>query len=289
MFSAISDFINRVLSVFSTFTIFDLLDILFVAFLIYISVRIIRETRAMQFLRAILVGVLIYAIVNILNMETSTYIFERIFQNIVLIIIVLFSPEIRNMLEQLGKGTAGRSIRNFFRPDLAAKRAEISDCIEAVTKACADMSDTKTGALIVWENQTMLGNIIDSGVLINAKASSALIENIFYPKTPLHDGALVIRDGMVYAAGCILPLTKKDVKSSFGTRHRAAIGMSEECDATIIVVSEETGVISVAKNGKIKTELSDGDLRATLTDTFLSDKAMNKNKKKNRSAKKVEK
>ncbi len=131
------------------------------------------------------------------------------------------------------------------------------------------MSDDKTGALIVFENQTLIGNVIDSGTIINAKPTRALIESIFFPKTPLHDGAMVIRDGKVYAAGCILPLTKKDVISSYGTRHRAAIGLSEESDAVIVVVSEETGAISVARGGTITSDISDGDLRDILMNTFI--------------------
>jgi len=131
------------------------------------------------------------------------------------------------------------------------------------------MSDSKTGALIVFENDTLLGNVIDSGTIIDAKPSRTLIETVFYPKTPLHDGAMVIRDGSIYAEGCILTLTKKNVKSSYGTRHRAAIGLSEESDAVIVVVSEETGAISVARNGSLNADISDGDLRDILRSVFL--------------------
>lgn len=289
MFSELSEFLNRVLSVFSTFTIVDFFDIVLVALLIYVCVRIIRETRAMQFAKAIVFGVLIYAVVNLLGMETSTYVFQQIFANIILIIVVLFSPEIRNILEQIGKGATRKSISTIIHPGAAVTLAEIKDCIEAVTRACSDMSDTKTGALIVFENQTLLGDIIESGVLVNAHASTALIENIFFPKTPLHDGALVIRESKVYAAGCILPLTKKNVRSSLGTRHRAAIGLSEVSDAVVVVVSEETGEISVARKGKLQTDISDGDLRDILMNVFVNSGTSSDDKLFSRLAKKVKK
>ena len=269
MLNFLSDFLNRILSVFSTFRFSDFLDIVIVAVIIYVCVRIIRETRAMQLIKGIVFLAVIYLIVRLLDMEASSYIFESIFANILIIVAILFAPELRSILEQIGKGTARKSFKTLIHPGVAVGIAEIEDSIEAVIKACSNMSDDKTGALIVFENQTLLGNVIDSGTVINAKPSRALIENIFYPKTPLHDGAMVMRDGKVYAAGCILPLTKKAVKSSLGTRHRAAIGLSEESDAIVVVVSEETGAISVARGGILNNDISDGDLRDILMDEFI--------------------
>ena len=266
---AITDLLNKVISVFSTFRPVDLLDIIVVAIIIYLCVRIIRETRAMQLVKGIVFIVVVYTIVNFLEMEASTIIFKQIFNNIILIVVVLFAPEIRNILEQIGKGTARKNFKTIIHPGVAVELSEIEDCIEAVTKACSNMSDTKTGALIAFENDTLLGNVIESGTIIDAKATRALVENIFYPKTPLHDGAMVIRDGKVYAAGCILPLTKKQLKSSFGTRHRAAVGLSEESDALVVVVSEESGAISVAKGGVIRSDISDGELRDILRNEFI--------------------
>lgn len=266
---AILDFFNKILSVFSTFQFVDLLDIIVVAVIIYLCVRIIRETRAMQLVKGIVFIVAVYAVVNLLDMEASTLIFKQIFNNIILIVVVLFAPEIRNILEQIGKGTARKNFKTIIHPGVAVELSEIEDCIEAVTKACSNMSDTKTGALIAFENDTLLGNVIESGTVVDAKATRALIENVFYPKTPLHDGAMVIRDGKVYAAGCILPLTKKPLKSNFGTRHRAAVGLSEESDAIVVVVSEETGAISVARNGVLKSDISDGELRDILMNEFI--------------------
>ncbi|MCD7872537.1 MAG: diadenylate cyclase CdaA [Clostridiales bacterium] len=269
MLNSITNFFNKILSVFSTFRFVDFLDIVVVAVVIYICVRIIRETRAMQLTKGIVFLAVIYLIVNLLNMEASSIIFGQIFNNIILVIAVLFAPEIRNILEQIGKGTAKKNFKTIIHPGVAVEIAEIQDCIEATIKACSNMSDSRTGALIVFENNTLLGNVIDSGTIIDAKVSRALIENIFYPKTPLHDGALIIRDGKAYAAGCILPLTKKQLNSSYGTRHRAAVGISEESDALVVVVSEETGAISVARSGNISSGISDGELRDILMNTFL--------------------
>lgn len=269
MLEQIKDTLNRVLSVFSTFSFADFLDIVMVAVVIYICVRIIRETRAMQLAKGIIFILIVYGVVNLLGMEASGYIFKTIFSNILIILVVIFGPEIRSILEQVGHGTTSKSLKSIIHPGVAVDIAELTEGIEAVCKACANMSDKKVGALICFENDTLLGNVISSGTEIDAKISSALVENIFYPKSPLHDGAMVIRDGKVFAAGCILPLTKKTVSSSLGTRHRAAIGLSEESDAVVVIVSEETGAISVAKGGVLQRNISYGDLRDILTTEFL--------------------
>lgn len=269
MWNNISGFFNKVLSVFSTFRFADFLDIVVVALIIYLCVRIIRETRAMQLAKGIVFIALVYFVVNLLNMEASTAIFKTIFNNIILIVVILFAPEIRNILEQIGKGTARKNFKTIVHPGVAVELAGIQDCIESTIQACSDLSDTRTGALIVFENETLLGNVIDSGTLLNAKPSKALIKNVFYPKTPLHDGAMVVRNGKILAAGCILPLTKKQLNTRFGTRHRAAVGLTEESDAIVVVVSEETGSISVARNGVLTSDISDGELRDILMSTFI--------------------
>lgn len=269
MWNNISGFFNKVLSVFSTFRFADFLDIVVVSLIIYLCVRIIRETRAMQLAKGIVFIALVYFVVNLLNMEAATAIFKTIFNNIILIVVILFAPEIRNILEQIGKGTARKNFKTIVHPGVAVELAGIQDCIESTIQACSDLSDTRTGALIVFENDTLLGNVIDSGTMLNARPSKALIKNVFYPKTPLHDGAMVIRNGKILAAGCILPLTKKQLNTRFGTRHRAAVGLTEESDAIVIVVSEETGSISVARNGVLTSDISDGELRDILMSTFI--------------------
>lgn len=269
MLQQIQNFFNKILSVFSTFEFTDLLDILFVAAVIYVCIRIMRETRAMQLLKGIVIIAVVYAIVNALGMEASSFILQSVFSNILIIIIVLFTPEFRKILEQLGKTASKRSLKSIIHSGIAVEIAEISSCIDAVCKAAANMSDKKIGALIVFENETLLGNIINSGTVVDAVASREMVENIFFPKSPLHDGAMVIRGYKIYAAGCILPLTGKNISSALGTRHRAALGLSEESDAVVVIVSEETGAISVAQNGTLTQNISDGDLREILTRNFV--------------------
>ncbi len=269
MIESITDFFNKILSVFSTFSIADFLDIVMVAILIYICIRIIRETRAILLAKGLIYLAIVYGIVNLIGMEASSFILKSIFSNILIILVILFSPEIRHILEQVGHGATAKSIKAIIHPGVAVELAEINDAISAVCKACSDMSDKRIGALICFENNTMLGDVISTGTEIHAKVSKELVETIFFQKSPLHDGAMVIRDGQVYAAGCILPLTKKTVSSALGTRHRAGIGLSEESDAIIIIVSEETGAISVVKNGVLDRDISDGDLRDILITEFI--------------------
>lgn len=269
MLNTITDFFNKIISVFSTFSIADFFDIVVVAVVIYIVIRIIRETRAMQLVRGLMFLAIMYGAVNLLGMEASSYIFKNIFSNILIILVVLFSPELRRILEQVGHGATAKNIKSLIHPGVAVELAEIKSSISAVCKACSNMSDDKIGALICFENNTLLGDVISTGTELHAKSSRELVENVFFPKSPLHDGAMVIRDGEIYAAGCILPLTKKTISSALGTRHRAAIGLSEQSDAVIVVVSEETGAISVAKNGVLERDISVGDLRDILNTEFI--------------------
>ena len=265
----ITDVFNRIISVFSTFTITDFLDIVMVSILIYICIRIIRESRAIQLVKGLIYLAVIYGVVNLLNMEAASIIFQAVFSNILIILVVLFAPEVRKILEQVGHGATAKNLRTIIHSGVAMEIAEISDAIEAVCKACSDMSDQKVGALICFENNTLLGDVIATGTEIHAKVSKELVENIFFPKSPLHDGAMVIRDGKIYAAGCILPLTKKTVSSALGTRHRAGIGITEQSDAIVVIVSEETGFISVVHKGVLQRDISDGDLRDILMTEFV--------------------
>lgn len=267
---SVVDFFNQVNGLFGTFGVIDAVDIAFVAIVLFLIIRIVRETRAIQLIKGLLFLAILYAVVNFLRMDASSYVLKAVFSNILIIVVILFGPEIRNILEQMGKGAARDSFKNILNSGVALDVSEMKKTIDATCKACADMSDNKIGALIVFENDTMLGDIIKSGTEIDAIASRELIGNIFYPKSPLHDGAMVIRGSSVYAAGCILPLTKNiDISSSLGTRHRAAIGLSEQSDAIIFVVSEETGEISVAQNGNLRKGISSGVMRDVLVNNFL--------------------
>ena len=270
--NTIVDYFSQVKGLFGTFGFIDVIDILFVALVIYMIIRIIRDTRAMQLIKGLLFLAVVYFIVSFLGMDASSYILKGVFANILIIVVVLFTPEIRNILEEMGKGAARSNLMAFLDSGVAVEVNEMKKTIDSTCKACAEMSDDKTGALIVFEKETMLGDIVASGTMLQANATKELIENIFFPKSPLHDGAMIIRNEKIYAAGCILPLTRnKDIPSSLGTRHRAAIGISQQSDAIVVVVSEETGNISIATSGNLQTDVSTGVLRDILYENFIPD------------------
>lgn len=263
-----SEFFSEMKNALMSFNgISDTLDILFVALIIYGAIVLIRDTKAIQLAKGFILIFIIYAVVSLLKMQASSYLFSLFFPNLLLILVVIFSPEIRHAIESVGRS----SLNNIIKGNDKTKKYEpVSRMINSVCRSCADMSDDKVGALIVFERGSLLGQIIDTGTRIDAEPSVEMIENIFFPKAPLHDGAMIIKDRRICAAGCILPLTANtNINSSLGTRHRAAIGMSEQSDALIVVVSEETGIISVAEKGNLKRNLSDGDLRELLTKTFI--------------------
>ena len=278
LLSVFSDFLQDFKqAIFSFDKISDLLDVLLVAFLIYSAIKLIRETKAIQLVKGAILLVVLYAVVSLFEMQLSKYLLSFVFNDLLVILIIIFSPEIRHALESVGRSSVSKlNIFNFVNKDNIFKREKIVSSINGVCKACAEMSDKKIGALIVFKKETMLGEIIDTGTLVDATVSAELIGNIFFPKAPMHDGAAIIEDGRVIAAGCILPLTNNtNISSELGTRHRAAIGMSEFCDAIVVVVSEETGSISVAEKGVLKRGISDGDLREILMKSFIKDDSEN--------------
>ena len=245
--------------VFSDFAFTDFLDICLVAFILYSVIKLIRETKAIQ-----LFGVA-YLAIYLLDMQASEFIFKKVFGEIIIVLVILFQPELRHMLESVGRRSITKLNLFGVRDEETERNQKIKDSIYAVCKACQSMSESKTGSLIVFEHDTLLGDIIKSGTPVDAIVSRELIGNIFYHGAPLHDGAAVIRDGRVVAAGCVLPLTQKEkLDTQLGTRHRAAIGMSEQGDAMIVVTSEETGTISIACKGQLIRNLTDSDLREHL-------------------------
>lgn len=236
----------------------DFLDIFVVALVLYYCIKLFRQTRATHLVKGFIFLALGYLVVSALNMTASSYLFSRLFNDIVIVVVLLFQPEFRHAIESFGRGDF-KKVTIFSRSssiELEEKRSAVS----AVVKAASDMSETKTGALIVFEGKSPLGEIIATGSEIDAKISVPIIENIFYPKSPLHDGAMIIRDNRICAAGCILPLTQNKLSRELGTRHRAAVGMSENSDALVVVVSEETGAVSAAKNGVLRRGLTNGEL-----------------------------
>ena len=257
-------FFDRLVSVFSVFTLTDLVDIALVAFVIFSAIKMLKETRGIQILKGLLVVGALYFIINLLDMHASSFLFKTLLSDFIIVLIILFSPEIRQALETMGRRNF--AFFNFFgaqQGDSMYERKKAA--VYEVCKACAEMSDKKIGALIVFERETMVGDVIKTGTIIDAKVNRDHIESIFFPNSPLHDGGLVIRDGRAYAAACILPLTDNNTLAThFGTRHRAALGITEKSDAVAVVVSEETGKISIAHDGTLHRDLSDGVLMEKL-------------------------
>ncbi len=275
MLENFSDYFEQVKNAFLSFnTIGDLLDVVLVAFVIYSAIKLIRETRAIQLAKGVILLAVVYFIVSILDMETSKFILSLVFGNLLIILVIIFSPEIRHALESVGRSSVSNiNIFNLKNRDENQVQEMIKNSINSVCRACSDMSDKQIGALIVLERETKLGEITKTGTVLDAEVTTELICNIFFPKAPMHDGAVIIKEGRVLAAGCILPLTGRNnnVSSELGTRHRAAIGMSESSDAIVVIVSEETGAISVAEKGRLQRNISGGDLRELLTKTFVKE------------------
>ncbi len=295
MWTEITTVFSRILSVFYTYNwLSDTLDILLLAVVFYYILKLIRDSRAITFTKGIVFFILAYVVVLLLDMKSSIFIFKQIFNNILVILVVLFAPELRKMLERLGTGRSILKLSNLFSrnsaKDTIQYNNEVNKTVNAVCNAAEDMSEQKIGALIIFEKDLPLGEIIATGTTVDAKISSQLIGNVFYPKSPLHDGAAVIRNNRLYAAGCILPLTdrNRDVAKELGTRHRAAIGMSEQSDALVLVVSEETGAISIAQQGNLYRNLTDGEVREILLGAFLLDVPTDEEKKENREAQRLQ-
>ena len=273
LFDNITEFFSKLGSL--SFGITDLLDIALIAFVVYSAIKLIRETRAFQLVKGLLLLGVAYLIVIQLDMQASSYIFRFLFQNVFIILIILFQQEIRQVIEKVGNSKF-TSLSLILKGNSADKEKKVNDAINEISKAVQRMSDSKTGSLIVMERQTLLGDVIKSGKPVDAFITHELIGNIFFPKSPLHDGAAIVRNGRLVAAGCVLPLTKNtEVSSDLGTRHRAALGMSEQSDAAIIVTSEETGIISLAYGGNLERNLTDSELREKLINLLVDNPSDN--------------
>lgn len=259
------------LQILQQFHPFDVLDIILVSFIIYSTIKLVRETRAGQLVKGIIILLVVWGLSKLLKLVMMETLMMYLFQYSLILLMIVFQPEIRRALEQIGRSGAGK--KGWFSGGLSDDTLRLTRrAINAVVDAASLMSKQKTGALMVFEMKTKLGDIIETGTIVNAIPSAPIICNIFFNKAPLHDGAMILREGMVYAAGCILPLTKSDrVAIELGTRHRAAIGMSENSDAVIVVVSEETGQISVVVNGVITRNYTRETLRDELESRLLVD------------------
>lgn len=275
IFTAIYAFWNQILYAVASMRIpFDIIDILIMAYIIYKAIGFMRDTRAGQLAKGLVLLVLLYFIANWWKLATLKWVLSRFVDYIIIAIAIIFQPELRRILERVGHTKLMNTQSSSYDSE------PIEDCIDKVSRAAGLMQESKTGALVVFERSTQLGEIIDTGTVINATPSVQMVNNIFFPKSPLHDGALIIRDGRLYAAGCILPLTQReDLSSQLGTRHRAAIGMTENSDAVVLVVSEETGTISIVVNGQITRGYNAISARAELRKLLLdSENGTNDNK-----------
>ena len=266
---------NTFLSAWQYFSLFDVLDIVILAVIIYKGLKLLKETRGGQLIKGIAVLMVAYLIVREAELKTLTFILEKTFEVGLVALVVMFQPELRRILEKVGNTKVSQlSVFSSISNDMSDEAAVWLPAIDAIVDACEDLSATTTGALIVIERQTKLGEQIETGTILNAVPSKELFGNIFYPKTPLHDGAVIIRDGIVLAAACFLPKPQKEelINKQLGSRHRAAIGMSENSDAVVIIVSEETGTISVAENGNITRGFSRDALKKLLRSRVLPEK-----------------
>lgn len=265
---AIRNAISYLFNQFSSMGFFDLADIAIVSVLFYYLYKFVRERRAGKLALGILFILVTMMLSSFFNMHALNFIISNIVQVGIIGIIILFQAELRSVLEKVG----GESIKSITQRRDNGVMNRMSECIGAIADAVNELSAEKTGALIVIERSTKLGDVIKTGTVINADLSTYLIRNIFFNKSPLHDGAMIIRDSRVYAAGCFLPLSQDEtIIKTLGTRHRAAIGMSENSDAAVVVVSEETGMVSVAIDGHLIRGLSKGDLISKLEEVLIGD------------------
>lgn len=268
MGDGITRFISSVGEAFSNFTPLDALDIFLLTVIFFIAFSFIKSRKAGALIIGIAVCAVLLLIATILGLEGTKYLFSGLFQVGALAIVIIFQPEIRDGLERLGSGSIS-GILHFGNN--TKKKQAYTKTINQLCAAITDLSHSKTGALIVIQRTTKLEDIIQTGIMINADVQSALLRNIFFNKAPLHDGAVVIDDDChIVAAGCLLPLARRqDIDEDLGTRHRAAIGMSETSDAIIIVISEETGIISVAADCELTRNYTPDSLRKLLFKKLL--------------------
>ena len=221
----------------------DVIDILIVAYIIYRLMKLLKDTSAARLAKGVIWLLLIFLVATLAGLNTISFILRNSLGLGVTAAIVIFQPELRRLLEQLGKGNFSSLLVSANDP------AAVEAAINATVKACSDMSKSKTGVLIVFERKERLGEIVSTGTVMDAEPSPELLKNIFFKNSPLHDGALIMREGRICAAGCVLPLSgNQNLSRDLGTRHRAAVGMSESSDSVLVVVSEETGAISDRKS-----------------------------------------
>jgi diadenylate cyclase len=249
--AALSDVFSKSINYLSTMRFSDVLDILIVAFLIYEALGLIKKTNSSRVARGIIIILIALWLSGLLNLTMVNSILRKTVELGLIAVVIIFQPELRRILERMGSGKLSSLFSEKTVPLM------MDTAVTQTVLACSDMSKTKTGALIIFERANRLNDPMSTGTIIGAETTAELLRNIFYPKAPLHDGAVIIRDGKIAAAGCMLPLSHNvNLSRDLGMRHRAGIGMSEHSDAVVVIVSEETGSISIAIDGMLKRHLN---------------------------------
>ena len=275
--TGLTEILESIYSVVRTMKPVDFIDIALLSYIIYFFLKLIKETRAGQLFKGIAFLLVVYIIGKFIDMKAITYILTKIFDIGILAILIMFQPEVRRAIEKLGHSRLG--LGSFLAPtNREVAILKWGKAITAICDACAEFSKDCTGAIIAIERQTRLGEHIEGGVEVNAEPSKELLGAIFFHNAPLHDGAVIMRDGVVLAAECFFPMPQKEafINKKLGSRHRAAIGMSENSDAIVIVVSEETGQISVAENGSLERDFNRDTLEQLLTEKLIPKQQDNK-------------
>ena len=265
----IEEFFSNLKSQLPTVSLTDILDILVVAVLLFYVINMIRSTSANRIAKAIILLLAATLITELLNLNTVNYLLDRVLQLGFVALLIVFQPELRRLLERVGsRGT----VKGLMGLAGAQTQMDSVEAINQVVQACSAMSEEKVGALIVFERNNSLEQIAATGTIVDAAVSQELIRNIFFPKASLHDGGMIINNSRIEAAGCVLPLSdNRSLSTDLGTRHRAGVGMSENCDAVVVIVSEETGAISVAIDGMLKRHLTAQTLKKLLIQELVGE------------------
>ena len=267
----LTDIFTTVAHIVQNINFVDIIDILFLSVILYFIFRFIKDKRAGKLAVGVVFLLAFVVFSELIGMRTMQYIFRNLFQVGVISIVIIFQPEFRSLLEKVG----ANPIKGLKNMSEVKKEDSLRLSIREIVTAVSEMSAARTGALIVFERETLLGDIISTGVKLDAQVNSFLVRNIFYNKAPLHDGAMIISEARIKAAGCLLPLSgQSDINKDLGTRHRAAIGLSENSDAVVIVVSEETGTVSIAVNGVLKRGYTQETLKNSLLELLVPETQM---------------
>lgn len=247
--------------------VMTVIDLLLVSYVLFVIMKLFRHTRALSLVKGLVALIVLLEISSIIGLRVTNYLLSTTLQIGIIAVIIIFQPEIRRALDQIGS-----TILGFDFVQSTAKNTKHEEMADAVCEAVEIMSSKKIGAIIVLERATKLADVVQTGTVVDAKLNPSMLLSIFYPGSAMHDGSVIVRNGRVHAAGCFLPLTvNNDISKELGTRHRAALGLSEQSDAFVIVVSEETGTISTAEDGNLIRGYRKGELKQAITERFAKE------------------